>query len=172
MAEKTFEFKFSIGAVMMSNFSATFGSANKELLKLDTQINKNQKDIDNLTKAQAKNSAATAQNAKEVSKLTEANAELEKRRDYLLSQESKLAGTFSKAAVAFGTAKGFAGAANSLFNLTQYAIKFESSMADVRKVVDFETPEQFKAMSKDVLDLSTKIPMAATGLAQIVAAGG
>ena len=172
MAEKTFEFKFSIGAVMMGNFSATFGSANKELLKLDTQINKNQKDIDNLTKAQAKNSAATAQNAKEVSKLTEANAELEKRRDSLLSQESKLAGTFSKAAVAFGTAKGFAGAANSLFNLTQYAIKFESSMADVRKVVDFETPEQFKAMSKDVLDLSTKIPMAATGLAQIVAAGG
>lgn len=172
MAEKTFEFKFSIGAVMMGNFSATFGSANKELSKLDSQINKNEKQINKLTKAQAMNSAATAQNAKEVSELTQANAELEKRRNSLLGQESKLAGTFGKAAMAFGTAQGFAGAANSLFNLTQYAIKFESSMADVRKVVDFETPEQFKAMSKDVLDLSTKIPMAATGLAQIVAAGG
>ena len=45
-------------------------------------------------------------------------------------------------------------------------------MADVKKVVDFDTPEQFRQMSKDVLDLSTKIPMTAEGLAQIVAAGG
>lgn len=52
------------------------------------------------------------------------------------------------------------------------AMNFESAMADVRKVVDFEAPGQFKAMSKDILDLSTKIPVAADGLAQIVAAGG
>lgn len=32
------------------------------------------------------------------------------------------------------------------------AIDFESSMADVRKVVDFDTPEQFKQMGQDVLD--------------------
>lgn len=52
------------------------------------------------------------------------------------------------------------------------AIDFESTMADVRKVVDFDTPEQFKQMSEEVLKLSTKLPMAADGIGQIVAAGG
>ena len=52
------------------------------------------------------------------------------------------------------------------------AIKFESAMSDVRKVVDFETPEQFKDMNKDILNLSKNIPMTAQGLAAIVAAGG
>ncbi|HQE23747.1 MAG TPA: phage tail tape measure protein, partial [Syntrophomonadaceae bacterium] len=52
------------------------------------------------------------------------------------------------------------------------AMEFESSMADVRKVVDFDTPEQFQGMQKDILELSRTIPMSANGLAQIVAAGG
>lgn len=54
----------------------------------------------------------------------------------------------------------------------QQAIEFESAMSDVRKVVDFDTPEAFAQMSDDILELSTRIPMAADGLAQIVASGG
>lgn len=52
------------------------------------------------------------------------------------------------------------------------AMRFESAMADVKKVVNFDSPEQFKQMSKDVLSLSEQLPMAANGIAQIVAAGG
>lgn len=52
------------------------------------------------------------------------------------------------------------------------AMEFESSMADVRKVVDFDTPAQFKEMGEDILKLSTELPMAANGIAAIVAAGG
>jgi TP901 family phage tail tape measure protein len=52
------------------------------------------------------------------------------------------------------------------------AIEFETSMADVKKVVNFDTPEQFQQMSQDVLDLSEKMPVAASGIAAIVAAGG
>lgn len=52
------------------------------------------------------------------------------------------------------------------------AIKFESVMADVKKVVNFETPQQFKQMSDDVLLMSTRIPMAADGIGAIVAAAG
>ena len=55
---------------------------------------------------------------------------------------------------------------------TRAAMDFESVMADVRKVVDFETPEQFKAMSRDILELSKRIPMTAAGLGEIVAAAG
>lgn len=52
------------------------------------------------------------------------------------------------------------------------AIKFEEAMADVAKVVDFARPQGLKMMSLDVLDLSKRIPIAATGLAEIAAAGG
>lgn len=55
---------------------------------------------------------------------------------------------------------------------TKQAMTFESAMADVRKVVDFETPRQFDQMGRDILTLSTKIPMAAEGIASIVAAAG
>jgi len=52
------------------------------------------------------------------------------------------------------------------------AMTFESAMADVRKVVNFDTPRQFQQMGEDITDMSTRIPMAAEGLAQIVAAAG
>lgn len=51
-------------------------------------------------------------------------------------------------------------------------IDFESTLADVSKVVDFDTPIQFKQMADDILRLSTQLPMAAKGIGQIVAAGG
>nr|DAP38482.1 MAG TPA: minor tail protein [Caudoviricetes sp.] len=55
---------------------------------------------------------------------------------------------------------------------TRTAIDFESAMADVRKVVDFPTPEAFKQMSVDIIAMSAEMPMAADGIAAIVAAGG
>ncbi|MDN7933669.1 phage tail tape measure protein [Burkholderia metallica] len=55
---------------------------------------------------------------------------------------------------------------------TKAAIDFESSMANVRKVVNFDTPEQFKEMGDEVVRMSTRMPMAAQEIAKIVAAGG
>lgn len=52
------------------------------------------------------------------------------------------------------------------------AIKFESSMADVAKVVNFDTQAEFQAMSKEIMDMAGRIPMAASGIAAIVAAAG
>jgi len=52
------------------------------------------------------------------------------------------------------------------------ATKFEFSMADVRKVMDFKSPEQFKAMAQDILEISQRVPIAASGIADIVAAAG
>ncbi|BBI91829.1 phage tail tape measure protein [Serratia symbiotica] len=65
-----------------------------------------------------------------------------------------------------------AGIVTAMAGPIKQAIDFESTMADVRKVVDFDTPEQFKQMSEDILKLSTALPMAADGIGQIVAAGG
>jgi TP901 family phage tail tape measure protein len=52
------------------------------------------------------------------------------------------------------------------------AIQFETAMADVKKVVNFDTPVQFKQMGDDIGKLSERLPMAANDIAKIVAAGG
>lgn len=63
------------------------------------------------------------------------------------------------------------GLAASLSAPIAAAAKFESSMADVNKVVD-QSPLQSKEMADSILNMSKSIPIAAEGLAQIVAAGG
>ena len=45
-------------------------------------------------------------------------------------------------------------------------------MADVRKVVDFDTPQQFQQMQQDLLAMTHRIPMAGKELAAIAASGG
>ncbi|RYG20461.1 MAG: phage tail tape measure protein [Caulobacteraceae bacterium] len=52
------------------------------------------------------------------------------------------------------------------------AMTFESSMADVRKVVDFPTPKAFDEMGRDILTLSTRLPLTSEGIAAIVASAG
>lgn len=81
-----------------------------------------------------------------------------------------MAGTMQGAGASSLAAGAAAGA--PIVYASQQAMSFEDGMADVRKVVDFETPEQFRQMSNDILDLSTRIPVATEGLTQIVAAAG
>ena len=52
------------------------------------------------------------------------------------------------------------------------AIDFESSMADVKKVVDFKDDKEIKGFSNEILKMSQVIPMTADGLTQVAAAGG
>lgn len=96
------------------------------------------------------------------SDILDAQARKQKAQAAFDSAKSNLAGTAMKTAVL----------AAPLVGATKAAMEFESEMAEIRKVVDFDTPEQFKQMGQDILDLSTKMPMAASGIAKIVAAGG
>lgn len=57
----------------------------------------------------------------------------------------------------------------SLGACVKEAMAFESSMADVAKVVNFTSETELKGMEKAILDMSTKIPMAADGIAAIIA---
>ncbi|EAI7783901.1 phage tail tape measure protein [Campylobacter jejuni] len=52
------------------------------------------------------------------------------------------------------------------------AISFESAMADVRKVVNFDEGDDIKKMSTDILKMSQTLPVTANELAAIAAAGG
>ncbi|MBD8202060.1 phage tail tape measure protein [Pseudomonas viridiflava] len=61
--------------------------------------------------------------------------------------------------------------AQPLINAVKAAMGFETSMAGVKRSVTFETPQQFQAMSRDILDLSERLPESASGLAAIVTEG-
>ena len=52
------------------------------------------------------------------------------------------------------------------------AVDFEEAMADVKKVVDFNSNDDLKKFSKDIIALSRKIPLSASELATITASGG
>lgn len=52
------------------------------------------------------------------------------------------------------------------------AMDFENSMADVKKVVNFDSKGEFESFRHQVLDLSRHLPVAATGIADIMAAAG
>jgi phage-related tail protein len=87
---------------------------------------------------------------------------------------SEKMGEISSKATGMGLSAIAAGTATAapLVVATKQAMTLESAMADVRKVVDFPTPQAFAQMSDDILEMSTRIPMSAEGIAQIVAAAG
>ncbi|MBS1164135.1 MAG: phage tail tape measure protein, family, core region [Proteobacteria bacterium] len=87
----------------------------------------------------------------------------------LASSRTKLAGYHSNM---LGVAAAGYAAARALAAPVKAAMDFESAMADVKKVVNFETPGSFLKFKADVLMMSTRIPMAADALTKIVAAAG
>ena len=64
-----------------------------------------------------------------------------------------------------------AGAAAVMFP-TKAAISFEAAMADVKKVVDFETPAQYEQMRKQIMATGKELGKMPEDIAAIVAAGG
>lgn len=52
------------------------------------------------------------------------------------------------------------------------AMAFESAMADVAKVVNFDSQSEFTARGNTIKDMAGRIPMAADGIAAIIAAAG
>ena len=65
-----------------------------------------------------------------------------------------------------------AGIALALRKPIKDAAEFETTMAEIKKVVDFESPEAFKQMGSDLQKLSLKVPMTTKALGEIYAAGG
>lgn len=172
MAGKEFEFGFKIAAFIQGNFKSSFGSANKEISELNDKIKENRNLLKTLKQAQKDGVITAASYKNAVAQINPEIERLTKAQQKYINQQSKLNGLQEGMRSHGANALQYAGMAYSVAQVADAAVKFESSMADVRKVVDFDSPEQFKQMGKDILDLSTRIPMAAEGLAQIVAAGG
>lgn len=69
-------------------------------------------------------------------------------------------------------ARNMAGVTAVIAPTAKAAIDFESAMADVKKVVNFESPKEMQEYGEAIKKMSLEIPIAADGLAAIMAAAG
>lgn len=164
MPGKVFSFGFSIGASLAPSVGASFMKVNKGLYAMKGAMWDLQQAQSDLNKAFSKGiiNQKSFDNAQKMTKMYQ--DKLNRVNSGEIFHKSMLDMT-----ALFYTAQNVAG---FLAEPVQSAIQFESVMADVRKVVDFDTPEQFQQMNRDILELSKNIPMTAEGLGKIVAAGG
>lgn len=164
MPGKSFSFGFSIGASLAPSVGASFMKVNKDLYAMKGAMWDLQQAQSDLNKAFSKGiiNQKSFDNAQKMTKMYQ--DKLNRVNSGEIFHKSMLDMT-----ALFYTAQNVAG---FLAEPVQSAIQFESVMADVRKVVDFDTPEQFQQMNRDILELSKNIPMTAEGLGKIVAAGG
>ena len=108
----------------------------------------------------------------EQNRLGQAMEILRKRQTALTAIENKRQANLSKRSMYRSQMMDVVALGTSLYGLVKPAIAFESAMADVKKVVNFETPQQIKEMEHDIKQLSKRIPIAVDGLTQMIATGG
>ena len=128
------------------------------LHNLDNEIRKSGKDIQGLIAQQTKLGSS-------IEKLKGHYVALDRlmqKRQGILAQRANLRGQMFDA-VALGA---------TFTAPIKAAIDFESAMADVRKVVNFDTPDGLQKLGETLKIMSREIPLSAAGLAQIAASGG
>lgn len=164
MADKNFAFGFILSVALSSKFSGSFAKASQEIEQLSEHMQKLQAQAMRMQKAFDKG-IISQKTYNVANKMAQEKA--------VQKYSTAANGAFNEGFVNAGALYYKAQVVASVFTAPiQAAMKFESSMADVNKVVDFDTPQQFKEMSRDILELSKRIPMTAEALAQIVASGG
>lgn len=180
MASKILEMAIAIKGKLDGSLGSSMSKAVAQTQQMQRQIRAVNKDMRTLQKQMDKQqkSKGYIEYDSELQQLmlqSKLNAEAAKYDSLMgkINNKKEAAATFDRNAGQFKSAAiATAVAAAPIAAATNEAIKFESTMADVRKTVDFDTPKQFKQMSADIIALSQQLPMSAEGIAQIVAAGG
>lgn len=170
---KIYQMAFELAGKLDSSFQSSFKNANDTMSRTRRELEElrnMQKGVDAGFKKGVLNQAsyanAQAQIANQTTKLTGVQGRL------LAAQNMQNEAKAGRDKYGNTAVKATAAAAVVFAKPMADAVEFESAMADVKKVVDFDTPQQFKEMGQDVMVLSQRIPLATEGLAAIVAAGG
>ena len=177
MANKVLEMAIAIKGQLDGSLSSSVSQAVSQTKDLTRQISAANKELKQVQKsfAKAKGFEKVNLQADILKREQEINDVIAKRSDLLekvnVKQEasSKLQRSVGRLKTA---AVGTAIAAAPIALAVKEAMSYESVMADVRKTVDFDTPEGFNQMKQDILAMSQQLPMSAEGIAKIVAAGG
>lgn len=169
---KEFVFGFKLAAALEGNFKTAFSSASNQMLKLNEKMQQHQQIAQACSSAVKQHTLRVESYNNALNKLY---ASYQKVNDNA-QRYAAIQGRTNQRRTAMGqnesSAFSLAGMAYGFAAPLKQAVKFESAMSDVRKVVDFDSDDQFAQMNKDILALSKSIPMTAEGLAAIVAAGG
>lgn len=172
MSSRLYEIAFQIAGKINSSFNSSISSANDRLKDINAEVRK----LNKMDEAYNKGTGAAK-------KFAMSQAEVKKRLAEIIPLQSKLNrqidlnrkiqandGALSQKrgqlfdAVALGS---------TLAAPVNQAIKFETAMANVRKVVDgLDDEQKFKSMQKDILNLTREIPMASDEIAKLVEAAG
>lgn len=189
MADKFYEMAFAINAKLGPTFKAAFKQAGKSVDELQKELEETTlkseelaDEMARLTRAYEKGQLSVesykatmhelSREYRDTTKAANMLAAAQQRKQSISHLKSQFSNYGSKRNAAASSAVQYGMMAYAMAEPIKQAIQFESSMADVRKVVDFDSPEEFKEMNNDIVNLSKNIPMAAEGLARIVAAGG
>lgn len=97
---------------------------------------------------------------------------LSKRQQRLHNVEAARRGVIARRQQLKSEVVGTVATVGSMLVPVKLAVDYESAMADVRKVVDFDSEGQFKAFGEEILSLTRILPKTGTELAQIAASGG
>lgn len=173
---KTYETKFLLTATEASAFKAAFKNAGNTLRQTERQAKTLERAMNQLHKQFAKGNIDEINYEKSINRVAKAY-DKQRRAAEALSKVKRIDTMQQKVNAVHDKAGGVAikagmVAAGTLGFPIKDAMAFEDVMADVRKVVDFDTPEQFKQMGEDIMKLSERIPMASNEIAKLVAAGG
>ena len=150
----------------------SFRNAKKEAALAKTAYQQNRISLSELSTTLKQAGVDTKQLTKEQSALGKALDTLRSRQTALAAIESKKQANLANRASYRAQIIDVAALGTSLYELVKPAVAFENAMADVKKVVDFDSPEELKQMESDIKKLSETIPLSLEGLTQIVAAGG
>ncbi|TXI91898.1 MAG: phage tail tape measure protein [Neisseriales bacterium] len=93
-----------------------------------------------------------------------------KNAEIIRSHREKVSQSLLDANNSFAIARTTVLSASFMVEPIKQAMKFESVMADIRKLVHFDTPQEFAQMGEQLKQLSTRVPMAVDGLGHIAAA--
>lgn len=161
----------------ISQYNARIASHQAEQRRLNTALAQTKQAFNEGTITQQKYISEMERLKTSLNKVTAAEAAL-KTQQKALNEQQKAAKMASyselgdKKTKYAGDAIQYGMQAYALAQPIRDAMKFESVMADVRKVVDFDAPDGFQQMSRDVLELSKRLPMTSAEIAKIIAAAG
>lgn len=151
---------------------AEFRNAKKEAALAKDAYKQNSTSLREMSASLKQAGVDTKQLSTEQTRLGQALDTLKARQASLAAIEAKKQANLSNRAAYRSQIMDMVALGTSMYGLIKPAVAFESSMADVKKVVDFESPEELRQMEVDIKNLSKTIPLSLEGLAQIVAAGG
>lgn len=180
MANRVLEMAIAIKGQLDSSVGGAMTKAIAQTKQMQAQIRAANREMTNLQKQAAKQQASKGYVEYDTelamlqtsAKKNQAAKEYEATMDRINAKQKASANLSAAVSNLKAGAVAAAAVAAPLGLAVNEAIKFESAMSDVRKVVDFDTPQQFKEMGDDILRMSQELPMSAEGIAKIVAAGG